>query len=66
MTEKEKAADLLARFASGDLPYAEARSALIGLGVHPAHAEEMLAIARGESDVVGDLPEDPSLDSFTS
>jgi len=58
MTAEEKANDILARYESGEIDEAAAAAALAELGVHPAHAEEMLAIARGEGDAE---PADPSL-----
>lgn len=50
MTPEERANDLLARLERGEIDRPAALSALADLGVHPAHAEEMLAIASGEGD----------------
>ena len=53
-TIQEQANDIVAGYESGALTEEQALAQLQTLGVHPLHAAEMLAVARGESDVEGE------------
>jgi hypothetical protein len=51
MTLEQTANDIVLGYESGALTEDQAHAQLVALGVHPLHATEMLAIARGESDI---------------
>lgn len=51
MSAEEEANRILRALSDGKITEAQARNQLMELGVDPDHAEEMIAIQRGEGDV---------------